>query len=100
MVEGRGRDLDATAPRRRRVRRQHLPEKLLLLAQRQQLIVAGIAALLAYQRRHVFIFQEEFVEPGDLREHLQIGEILRAEGAHGAVQVLAYAAELLEQLAV
>jgi hypothetical protein len=46
------------------------------------------------------ILQEEFVKPGDLGEHLQIGEVLGLEVFVRALRVVAGTAEALPQLAI
>jgi hypothetical protein len=58
------------------MRRQNLAHQFPLALNHKSLVVERIVPLLAHQRRNIFVFQKEFVEPGDLRKHLEIGEVL------------------------
>ena len=57
--------------------RQNPRQQLALLGYHQALIVERIISLLADQFGNIFFFEKIFVEPSNLREHLQIGEVLR-----------------------
>ena len=52
------------------------------------------------QRRNVFLFQKEFVEPRHLRQHLQVGKILRLKIALRAFRMIAVLAKPLPQFAI
>jgi len=54
------------------MRRQHAPDKLALLGHYELLVFGGISAALGDERGDIRFLQEEFVEPGDLRKHLQV----------------------------
>ena len=64
------------------------------------LIFERVVALFLDQRRNVFVFQKEFVEPCDLRQHLQVGEVLRIKIFFRFLGRIAMLAEPLEQLPV
>ena len=50
------------------------------------------------QLRDVCFFQKEFIEPGDLREHLQVGEVLRLKVLLGPLGGCSVLAEAVPQL--
>ena len=55
---------------------------------------------LGHQRRYVLLFQKEFVEPGNLRQHLQIGKILRLKIPLRPFRMIAMLAKPLPQFAI
>ena len=64
------------------------------------LIVQRIVATFGHQGRDVVFLEEEFIEPGDLRQNLQIGEILCLEISFRALGMISMLAKSLPQLAV
>jgi hypothetical protein len=92
MIKGRRRDFDRSLLGSRGMRRQNLAHQFPLARNHKTLIFERIIALFLDQRGDVFIFEKKLVEPGDLRQHLQVGEILRLKiflGFLGRVPVLA-----------
>ena len=81
MIKGRHRKFDRSFLRSLCVRGQHPGKQLPLPRNHKLLIVEGIVMAFRNQPRDVLLFQKKFVKPRDLREHLQIGEILRLEVA-------------------
>ena len=79
MIERRGRNLDRSFLRGVGIRRQNLAQQFPLARDHKTLIVERVVALFLDQRGNVFIFQKEFVEPCDLRQHLQVGEVAALE---------------------
>src|SRR5438270_269112 len=70
-----------------------------LFAADQGLVIEREAAPFSYQFANVLIMREEFfVEPCQLREHLQIAKRLRTEHAPGSMCVSPRPLPLLEQL--
>src|SRR5215469_6782991 len=57
--------------------RQNLCQQFSLLLDDKPLVIQRIAVALSDQSRDVRLIEKKFVEPGDLRKHLKIGEILR-----------------------
>jgi hypothetical protein len=77
MIERRRRNLDRPFLRRVGIGRQTLPSSSRSRCNHKTLIFERVVALFLDQRGNIFIFQKEFVEPCDLRQHLQIGEVAR-----------------------
>ena len=93
-------NLHATAPGRRGMRWQYLTQQHTLFVYDESLILEGVVVSLRYQLRDIGFFQEEFVKPRDLREDLQIGEILRAKIPVGALGRVSSAAKAFPKFAV
>ncbi len=100
MVEGRGRDFDQTLACRLRMGRKNQPQQLPLARNDLPLIVERIIPPFADQFRNVLLFLKVLVEPPDLRQHLQVGEILRQKILVRFLRHASRAAKLLEQLAI
>src|SRR5690348_3491783 len=64
------------------------------------LIFEGVVPAFAHERSKFRFFEEKFVEPGDLREYLQIAEILREEKFLGALGISSRLAQALGDLGV
>ena len=79
VIEGSRRKLHQAALLRRTVRRQHATNEFALLAHDELLIVCRISAAFGDEGRDVWLLEKEFVEPGYLRENLQVGDVLRCE---------------------
>ena len=79
VIEGRGRDFHRSLLRGVGIRRQNLAQQFSLAYDHKLLIFQRVIAAFLHQRGHVLVFQEKLVEPGDLREHLQIGQVPRLE---------------------
>src|SRR6185437_9924617 len=83
MVErGRG-DLRASALCGGGVRGQYFGEQLALVLNDEVLLVTGEAAALLDDPGHFGLIEKKLVEPGNLREHLQVREVLRLKVALG-----------------
>jgi hypothetical protein len=80
--------------------RQHLSHQLPLARDHKLLIVERIVVSLGNQRRNVFLFEKKLVEPGQLRQDLQISKILRLKIALRAFRMVAMLAKPLPQFAV
>ncbi len=66
----------------------------------ETLIVKRVAAAFLNEGGDFGIVQKVFIEPGDLRKHLQVGEVLRREIFFRGLRCAARAAKLLPQLPV
>jgi hypothetical protein len=82
------------------VGRKYLGQQLTLLPNHELLILQRIVPAFLDQCRNLRLFQEEFVKPGYLREHLEVGKILRLEIAFGALGGIPDTAKPLPQLPV
>ena len=100
MVERRGRNLDRTLLGRRRVRRQHSAHQFPFARNHKLLIVERVRMSLRNQRGDLFLFEEVFVEPSDLRQHLKIGEVLGLKIAFRPLGMVSMLAKALPQLTV
>ena len=100
VIERRRRKLDRSFLRRLGMRRQHSAQQFPFPRNHKLLIVERVAVPLGHQRRDVFLFQKEFVEPRNLRQDLQVGEILRLKISLRALRMVAMLAKALPQLAV
>ena len=80
--------------------RKHFGEQFAFASDNKALIIEGIISCFLDQRSDFGFLEEELIEPGDLREHLEISEILRLKIFFGTVRRLAGAAETLPQFAV
>src|SRR5260370_27667235 len=80
MIVGRGRNLDLPGLRSLMVSRYYQPQNLLLLFEHQRLVSQVEVAAFADQRQHAgIVFEKFFIEPGQLRKHLQVAKVLSAE---------------------
>ncbi len=77
MIKRRRRNFDRSLLGGARVGRQNFGQQFPLARDYKTLIFKRIIAFFPDQRRNVRVFQKEFVEPCDLRQHLQVGEIPR-----------------------
>ena len=77
VIERGGRNLDSSVLRRFGVRGQDFGQQFALPRDHEALIVQRVIRALFESARDIGIVQKEFVEPGDLRKHLQIGKVLR-----------------------
>ena len=82
------------------MRRQNSAHQFPFARDHQLLIVERIAAALGDQRCDVLLFEKKFIEPCNLRQDLQVGEILRLKISLGALGMVTVLAKPLEQLAV
>src|SRR5450755_2222184 len=88
MIERRGGNLDLAARGEILVDRNHLAQDLLLLARHDGLIIERVIALLRQKRFHFVVVRLKLlIEPGELRQDLQIAKILRAEDAAGPLWI-------------
>ena len=79
---------------------QNLGQQFPFALDHKTLIVERVVALFLDQRGNVFVFQKEFVEPCNLRKHLQVGEMLRLKILFGLLGHIAVLAEPLPQFPV
>src|SRR5947209_14465941 len=100
MVERRRRYLDRSLLRRLRIRRQHRRQNLSLLGDDELLVVWRIVALLRHQSLDFLLLQKKLVKPCQLREHLQVGEVLRGEALLRRLRLELERTEMLVQLFV
>ena len=100
MIERRGGNLDASALGRFGVDRQNLRQHFALPGHYETLIVERVAPTLFDEAGDVGILEEVFIEPGDLRKHLQVGEVLRREVFFRGFRRAARAAKMLPQFPV
>src|SRR5215469_1675728 len=80
--------------------RQNLCQQFSLLFDDKPLLIQRKAAVLSDQRRDVRLIEKKFVEPGDLRKHLKIGEILRLKKSVGPFGRISEALKALPQFLV
>ena len=80
--------------------RQNFAQQFPFPLNHEPLIVERILVTLRHQGRHRFLFQKEFVEPGKLRQHLQIGKILRLKIPFRPLRMIAMLAKPLPQFAI
>ncbi len=59
------------------MRGQNFPQNHFFLLDDKALVFERIVASFCNQRSDIFFFQKKLVEPGELRQHLEVGEILR-----------------------
>ena len=100
MIERGRRDLDQTLAGRLRMGRKNQSQQLALPRNHLPLVVERIIPPFADQFRNVLLFPKIFVEPPNLRQHLQIGEILRQKIFVRFLRHASRAAKLLQQLAI
>ena len=100
VIEGRRRNLDRTLLGSRGVCGENVAEQFPLTADHEALIVEGIVVLLAHQFRNLAVLEKKLVEPCDLGEDLQIGEVLRLKELFSALRRIPGAAKALPQLTV
>src|SRR3984957_18206768 len=100
MVKSRSRDLDQALLLRLGMRRQHSSKKFSFQRNHKTLVLEREVSSLADQLRDIFFPQKIFIEPPDLREHLQIGEILRLKIFLRALCRIPRRLKLLQQLAI
>ena len=100
VIERRGRELNRSLLRRLGMRRQNSSQQLLLARNHKLLIVERVAVPLGDQSRHILLFQKELVEPGKLRQDLQVGEILRLKISLRPFRMIAVLAKPFPQFAV
>ncbi len=77
MIERRSRNFDSSLLRGGGMGGQHFTQQSALSGDHECLILERESLTLLDQRGDIRIVQKELVEPCDLREHLQIGEVLR-----------------------
>ena len=94
MVKRRSGDLDSSLLRRGGVRGKHLAHQFALPGNDEGLILQRISLTFLDQRRDIRIFKKELIKPCDLREHLQIGKILRLKIFVGPLRRIAGAVEI------
>src|SRR5262249_60448375 len=87
MVKRRCRDLDSTAALRACVGGQNLREKFLLPMNDKLLVCLRVIASFFYQLGDVRVVQPEFIKPGNLREHLEISNVIVIEKTGGSSAV-------------
>src|ERR1700680_4912263 len=71
-----------------------------LPGQHEALVFKGVTTTLMNESRDIGIVQEKFIEPDDLRKHLQVGNVLRREIFLGGFRRAAHAAKVVPQLLV
>src|SRR5579871_5172123 len=99
MVERRRRNLDGTFLGSVGVRGQNAANQRALLCDYKLLIVERKVVPFRDQRGDLFLFEKELIEPRDLRQHLQIGEILILKISLRALGMISMLAKPLPELA-
>ena len=79
---------------------QNLGQQFPFTGHHEALIFQRVVASFLNEPGDVRIVQKKFIEPGDLREHLQVGKVLRREIFLGALGCAAGAAKVVPQLPV
>ena len=79
MIVRRTREFDRTTLCRIRVNRQYFGDQFALAGDHEALVFERVIAALSDECGNFRIFEEEFIEPGDLGKNLQIGEVLGPE---------------------
>ena len=100
VIERGGRNLDSSVLRGFGVRGQDFGQQFALMGHHEALVVQRVAAAFLNEPGDVGIVQEVFVEPGDLREHLQVGKVLRREIFFRAFRCAAGVAKVVPQFLV
>ena len=100
VIVGRGAEFDCAARGSRAVSGQHGLQNLMLLAHHKALVFFAETLAFFHQGRDAGIILEELVEPGQLREHLEVAVVALAEGDGGLGGVWPGGAHLLPELAV
>src|SRR5690242_6654336 len=85
MIERRGRNFDSSLFRRLSMRRQNFADQLALALYYELLIFPRESPCFLDQLGNRWFFQEKFVVPCNLRQHLQIGVILSCKKTLGAL---------------
>src|SRR5215470_2631804 len=100
MVKRRCRDLDSTAALRACVGGQNLREKFLLPADDKLLVCLRVIASFFDQLADVRIVQPEFIKPDNLREHLEVSNVIVIKETRSASAVSGETLESFPQFAV
>src|SRR5256714_3423724 len=100
VIKRRRGNLNRALLRRFCMCRQHTREQFSLSRNHKFLIIERVVMPFRDQRRNVFLLEEEFIEPSDLREHLQIGKILRLKIPFSAIRMIPLLAKPLPQFLV
>src|SRR5271154_209925 len=80
--------------------RQNPAQQLTLSRYYESLVLKCIAPAFANQFRNVLLRQKVFVKPSNLREHLQVGEVLRLKIFLRSLGRVSRRVKFLKQLAV
>src|SRR5258708_5534617 len=88
VIERRGGNLDLTARGELLVCRNYAAYNLDLLTRHAGLILERVTAFLSKQALNVLVVGLKlFIEPGKLREHLQIADVLCAKHSPGTLRI-------------
>src|SRR5262244_2660730 len=80
--------------------RKNLTYQFALIRDYKLLLFKRIISAFLDQFLNIRLSQEEFIEPSNLRQHLQVSEILRLKVSFSAVRRLIHAAKLFPQFAI
>ena len=80
------------------MRRQDASDELALLCHDELLVLGRISPAFCDQRCDIGLLQEKFVEPCDLGENLEVGDVLGVEGALQCFGIMLIALLRSEQL--
>ena len=95
VIKRGGRDFDSSVLCCVGMSGQNLGQQFPLPLNHEALVVKRVIASFSNQSCNVRIVQKEFIEPGDLRKHLQVGKVLDREKLVGALRCAAGAAKPL-----
>jgi hypothetical protein len=79
---------------------QDLCQQFLFLLNYELLILEGVAMTFSDQGCDICLVEEELVKPGDLRKHLQVGEVLGLKKLLGTFGRIAGAAETIAKFLI
>src|SRR6478672_10377830 len=82
------------------MRRNHFGQKIPLIINDKPLIVARVISAFLNQGCNFWILQKKFVEPGNLRKYLQVGEVLRLKIFVGLIGIIAALAQALPKFTI
>ena len=100
VVERRSGDFNSTMFCRVRMCRKHLGQQLAFALDRETLVFQRVVAAFLDQLRNLRIVEKEFVEPCNLREHLQIGKVLGLKIFLGPLRRITCAPESFPQFLI
>src|SRR5580692_6081925 len=100
VVERRSRDFDSSLLGGLGMGGQHFAQQRTLLTNHQRLIFDRESATFLDQRSDVGVFEKEFIKPRDLRENLQIRDVLCLKVFFGSLGRIARTAKTLPKLMV